>query len=1557
VYIGLSTLALTLLAATAGTPAVHDMPDGSQLYYNPGAPQYFEFGASIDTDGEWMVVGATGADGSHWDSGDAHVFRFNAITDEYDFVLSLGGLVPNEEIHGEARFGHAVVIAGDAIVIGAPFNATVAEKGGQAYLFRLVSDQWQYETVLVDDIYIAQDDRYAHAMAVHGQLLAIGAPGLNDVYMYSISPGLRGPRRIGTLSPPRSGSDGEFGWSVAMDANTIVVGAPTTDDGGVAAGMAYVFDVIDGSVYYNSTLTVTADWLQDGARFGHAVDVDADNIVVGTPFPDASNFEYGSAAAFRRTDGTWSETAVLSDANSEHNGEYGWSVAVREDLLLVGIPEDPANGAGTGRMQIYRFTPSTGGWSLDANVVGDQTFWNSNFGHAVHIGDYEVFSCAVHMRLQSPAINKSGAVFAYDRVLAGDPWQNDVRLPLPVVTADEILFNPEPKFGEFTSFGYGVAISSNTALVGAPGANYWAGAVHMYQRADTTAPWEIQPSGTFPSPTLGSGAQYGNSIALDDDLALVAARGTNPGRVAVSTRNGDDWTVDAMIVGAADSAYFGSTVCMHHHAGNDYFAIADESMYSGDQGKVDLYRWDAGTAQAQWIAKLPDATGANYGPSFGNSIDLDTGLDGTLRLAVGAPFQSYGDEAGDVYVFAINNPAGAATVTLEAALNPSLDAAGEMAKVGWAGSALDLHDDLLFIGAPGSDGVYYAEGAVFVYGAATGGASYVWAFDDVIRTLQPAGWGMFGSSIDYNPTANRVVIGEPGSDYAGPNAGLLWVVQFDPYEGAWRHMRCVMVAEPQLTETFGIGSDSSGSTMVVAAPGSFNYQNDRAYVHDLLDNVSFLSPSQDGSMANGSNWSIPPYGSGTALFSNWLSGPYSVLFDLNEWTGSMRVVLDQISLKLLEQTRTITGDVTIGSSPLVKSASMNVSGGSLVIGGDLLLGGLKHEGTMRIYSDAAVLVGGQLLVSGKAGIVLDLEEQGDHPRLLLPADAPDLAGTVRVDLGGLPDDNMDVGDRFVLIRAAQSPTRSLFKSVCLPGLKNDKAFQITYGPIGGGLRGDCPPGEIADCYGNCAPANWVGDGWCDDGSYSHNGNLIYFNCDNFGCDGGDCADNNCFSSGDGWEMAIEVVSLSGLLDFGDPNSVAATGQPTAMEVVDLNNDGADEICVTFAGAPGTLAIFENDGSGGVAQQIILPVHDGPVDLTSGDFDGDGNIDLAVAHYLSQDVVVLYNDDADPSDGFTEQVLPAIGPVNCVTRADIDETFPMDLMACIDDTNDNGEGAWQWWKGQAALRGPGGGLGGGGSQGSGPGMVPIFGDPSDDEDQKNHVAHGGTANGRSIVVKGNQVGGLASEGMFVFDTYPVGANPGSVASGDFNGDTLVDLAYTSITNGTVVILLQDPDSSGDYLDSLSIPIGDLPTDITSIDFDNDGNMDLAMVVQVEGEPRVRVLQNEGGLIFTSIDTSLDESVVLVDAGDISGNGNIELVTVGGGSEARGLTSLLTVRSNATITCPGDTDYNGDVDVDDLLTVLSQFGPCPGGCSGDFNDDGAVTVDDLLTLIGAWGPCPR
>ncbi|MEE2719291.1 MAG: hypothetical protein VX727_05870 [Planctomycetota bacterium] len=54
------------------------------------------------------------------------------------------------------------------------------------------------------------------------------------------------------------------------------------------------------------------------------------------------------------------------------------------------------------------------------------------------------------------------------------------------------------------------------------------------------------------------------------------------------------------------------------------------------------------------------------------------------------------------------------------------------------------------------------------------------------------------------------------------------------------------------------------------------------------------------------------------------------------------------------------------------------------------------------------------------------------------------------------------------------------------------------------------------------------------------------------------------------------------------------------------------------------------------------------------------------------------------------------------------------------------------------------------------------------------------------------------------------------------------------------------------------------------------------------------------------------------------------------------------------CVADIDGSGTVGVDDLLSLIGDWGPC-SGCATDLNGDGTVGVDDLLELIGSWGLC--
>ncbi|MDA1263024.1 MAG: hypothetical protein O3B75_09040 [Planctomycetota bacterium] len=99
-------------------------------------------------------------------------------------------------------------------------------------------------------------------------------------------------------------------------------------------------------------------------------------------------------------------------------------------------------------------------------------------------------------------------------------------------------------------------------------------------------------------------------------------------------------------------------------------------------------------------------------------------------------------------------------------------------------------------------------------------------------------------------------------------------------------------------------------------------------------------------------------------------------------------------------------------------------------------------------------------------------------------------------------------------------------------------MSITVGGGGGG-GGNCPDGEIEDCNGNCCPAEWVGDGYCDDGTYLWNGVPIYLNCDQFGNDGGDCDGGGGGGCGTGGDCCVSNPGTTGCLEADCCTTVCA----------------------------------------------------------------------------------------------------------------------------------------------------------------------------------------------------------------------------------------------------------------------------------------------------------------------------------------------------------------------------------------------------------------------------------
>jgi hypothetical protein len=163
-------------------------------------------------------------------------------------------------------------------------------------------------------------------------------------------------------------SNDEFGYSVATDGPTIVVGAPYAAAGGKQSGEAYVFTDTYGSSA--SQLRETARLVpsdgRNGDRFGQSVAVSGSTIVVGAPSAgptDSSGGSLGQGAVYvfqRPSQGGWvnaTQTAELTASSLFNGAGLGSSVAVAGSTIVAGAPN-----AGSGTGMAYLFEEPSGGW-------------------------------------------------------------------------------------------------------------------------------------------------------------------------------------------------------------------------------------------------------------------------------------------------------------------------------------------------------------------------------------------------------------------------------------------------------------------------------------------------------------------------------------------------------------------------------------------------------------------------------------------------------------------------------------------------------------------------------------------------------------------------------------------------------------------------------------------------------------------------------------------------------------------------------------------------------------------------------------------------------------------------------------------------------------------------------------------------------------------------------------------------------------------------------------------------------------------------------------------
>ena len=315
------------------------------------------------------------------------------------------------------------------------------------------------------------------------------------------------------LASDAQGGD-NFG-TVAVSGDTAVVGAIFEDSAAGAAGAAYIFQRDEGGTdNWGEVKKLTASDAETSDQLGASVAISGDTVVVGAIGEDAGGSEAGAAYVFERDQGgagNWGEVKKLTASDAQSDAELGFSVAVSGDTAVVGAIGRVAAVIDPGAA--YVFQRDEGGadnWGEVKKLTASDAEGGDAFGWSVTISGDTVIAGA---RAEAAGGPVAGAAYVFGRDQGGvDSWGEVKKL-----TASDAA--------QFDDFGVSVALSGDTAIVGAGGEDGGAsegGSAYVFERDQGGA-------GNWGEVTklIASDAQaadiFGASVEVSGDTAVVGA--------------------------------------------------------------------------------------------------------------------------------------------------------------------------------------------------------------------------------------------------------------------------------------------------------------------------------------------------------------------------------------------------------------------------------------------------------------------------------------------------------------------------------------------------------------------------------------------------------------------------------------------------------------------------------------------------------------------------------------------------------------------------------------------------------------------------------------------------------------------------------------------------------------------------------------------------------------------------------------------------------------------------------------------------------------------------
>lgn len=606
------------------------------------------FGGSMDTDGNRLIVGAYGAHGY----GAVVIYELENKEWKESAILQSS----NKESRGE--FGRVVALSGNtAFVTAFEHNRTQ----GVICVFNFDGKNWIEAGNLV--IQGSDDFGFVRAINVDNNKLVIAASAVsvfekdNDTWLEKH-----------TLLNEMDNNNVGYIQSVSISGDYILLGAPNERYSGHVYLYEYENKMWQPKFIFSSPLESSAS-----GSYGKSVSVVDNRILIGSPNSGSneSGHKFGMAFLYQRSEsGEWQTEQIFEETGNNYNGQFGSTVKLLDDKVLIGswdsnIHDFGYNTVVLGAVYLYEKLDGENTWHNKAILSPNANEISTYFGSTIEFSNNSIF-------IGSPNGLRQGSIHQFE--LNKDTWSWSKKFELE-------------KGPSYSQFGNSVSVFGNKVLVGSKGDitnGYNFGSASIFELKN--GQWVLEEK-LFPSDGVDN-LKFGTSVSLSEKYAVISAGTLEDMAVYIFELVDNIWIEKQKIDLPSDSSYDGEGLVVDIDASRIAIGSSSYESESGiHSGAVFIFE----RLNSQWLqTAVLTASDKHTFMGFGGSISLSGN-----RILIGARYDDMGDvlanyATGSVYIFDFINDEWLETTKLIASDAQRRDRFGY---------SVSLLDDRLLVGA------------------------------------------------------------------------------------------------------------------------------------------------------------------------------------------------------------------------------------------------------------------------------------------------------------------------------------------------------------------------------------------------------------------------------------------------------------------------------------------------------------------------------------------------------------------------------------------------------------------------------------------------------------------------------------------------------------------------------------------------------------------------------------------------------------------------------------------------------------------------------------------